>query len=128
MMELLRKLWGNENFRYILFGSFTVFVNILTYQGLSLVCGDMVSNTIAFFVAVLFAYWSNSALVFRTSCTWKNFSQFMGMRIGTLFIDNGGMYLFLLWGVGSLKAKCVINVIIIGINYLMSKLIIFRRD
>ena len=127
-MERLRKLWENENFRYILFGSVTVLVNILTYQMLNLVCGSMASNTMAFFIAVLFAYWSNSSFVFRSSCTWKRFFQFMGMRIGTLFIDNGGMYLFLLWGIGDLKAKCVINAMIIAINYLVSKLIIFRGD
>lgn len=102
-------------------------VNIAAYRLLNFIWGDMAANTAAFFIAILFAYWTNSTFVFHMPHTQKNFSQFIGMRIGTLLIDNGGMYLLLVQDMDGLAAKCVVNAIIIVINYLFSKLIIFRR-
>ncbi len=127
MIELWLKFCRKETFRYLLFGGLTVVTNIAAYQILNMIWGDMAANTAAFFIAVLFAYWTNSTFVFRMPHTWKNFSQFVGMRIGTLVIDNGGMYLLLAWGMNGLLAKCIVNIVIIVINYLLSKLIIFRR-
>ena len=127
MMDTYQKFWRRETFRYFLFGSLTVAVNIASYQILNQIWGSMAANTAAFFAAVLFAYWTNSAFVFRTPHTWKSFSQFVGMRIGTLLIDNGGMDVLLSVNMNGLLAKGIVNVIIIAINYLLSKLIIFRK-
>ena len=116
-----------ETFRYLLCGISTVLVNIISYELLSLRWGTLLSNTLAFFIAVFYAYWTNSMFVFRVPCTWKSFWEFIGMRIGTLLIDNGGMVLMVAWGIDDLVAKCVVNVIIIGINYIFSKLFIFKK-
>lgn len=124
--QRVEQLW--ETIAYLICGVLTVAVNVAAYKLLRLQWGKLPANTIAFFVAVLFAYWTNSTFVFRARCTWKNFLQFMGMRIGTLLIDNGGMYLLLLWGIDELLAKCAVNGIIIIINYLASKLVIFRKS
>ena len=116
-----------ETLRYLIFGILTVIVNIGTYRFLTIVFTPLVANTIAFFIAVLFAYWTNSTFVFQTGCSWRSFSQFILMRIGTLLIDNGGMWLMLSAAWNDLFAKCVVNVVIIVINYLVSKLLIFRK-
>lgn len=116
-----------ETLSYLFFGVLTVAINILSYELLSIVFGMLIANTLAFFIAVLFAYWTNSTFVFRVQHTWKNFLQFMGMRIGTLLIDNSGMYLLILFAVNDLFAKFIVNAIIIAINYVASKWIIFRK-
>lgn len=116
-----------ETFRYLVFGVLTVVVNVAAYKLLDRFMGSIVANTLAFFIAVIFAYWTNSTFVFHAPHTWKNFLQFMGMRIGTLVIDDGGMWLLLKLGVNDLLAKCAVNVVIIVINYLASKLVIFRK-
>lgn len=116
-----------ETLSYLICGFFAVVVNIISYELLSMMFGMLAANTLAFFIAVLFAYWTNSTFVFRVKHTWKNFLQFMGMRIGTLLIDNGGMYLLLMLGMHDLFAKCVVNGIIIIINYVASKWVIFRK-
>lgn len=128
MNEKLKRILLGETFLYLVFGVLTVVVNIVSYKLLALVCGALAANTAAFFIAVLFAYWTNSTFVFKSSHTWKNFTQFIGMRIGTLAIDDGGMWLLLALNVNDLLAKCVVNVIIIVINYLASKLIIFKKS
>ena len=127
MAERLKKLLTGETFRYLVFGVLTVAVNVAAYKLLSLVWGSMAANTAAFFIAVLFAYWTNSTFVFRAPHTWKNFLEFMGMRIGTLAIDDGGMYVLLAVGMNDLLAKCVVNVVIIAVNYLCSKFFIFKK-
>lgn len=116
-----------ETLFYLIFGVLTVVVNILSYELLSIVFGMLAANTLAFFIAVLFSYWTNSTFVFRVQHTTKNFLQFMGMRIGTLLIDNGGMYILIHLAVNVFFAKCIVNVVIIVINYVASKWIIFRK-
>ena len=127
MRKLIKREMFWETFRYLVCGISTVLVNIISYELLSLLWGTLLSNTLAFFIAVFYAYWTNSIFVFRVTCTWKSFWQFIGMRIGTLVIDNGGMVLMVAWGINDLIAKCVVNIIIIGINYIFSKLLIFKK-
>ena len=127
MSEKARALLKGETFRYLIFGVLTVAVNTVSYKLLDLVMGSLPANTLAFFIAVLFAYWTNSRFVFRTGSSWKSFIEFMAMRLCTLPIDDGGMWLLLRLGVNDLLAKCVVNAVIIVLNYLFSKLIIFRK-
>lgn len=127
MLNIFKHKMFWETFRYLICGISTVLVNVASYQLLALFWGTLPSNTLAFFLAVLYAFWVNSIFVFRVPCTCKSFYKFMGMRIGTLLIDNGGMLLMITWGIDDLIAKCVINIVIIGINYIFSKLYIFKK-
>lgn len=127
MRELLRKILTGETLRYLAFGFLTVVVNVLSYRLLRLAVGALAANTAAFFLAVFFAYFTNSRFVFRAPFTWKSFTQFFLMRAGTIIIDDGGMLLLIRWGWNELLAKCVVNALIIALNYLFSKLFIFRK-
>lgn len=127
MRNFLRNFFTGETFRYLIFGMLTVLVNVVSYRLLVSEFGTLAANTAAFFIAVLFAYFTNSKYVFQVPFTWKSFLEFMSMRIGTLVIDDGGMVLLTRWGWNDLLAKCVVNVVIIGLNYLFSKLLIFRK-
>ncbi len=129
MRKLLSDERVQETFRYLICGISTVVVNIALYHVLSEYgnIGTLTANTIAFFLAVLYAFFGNSIYVFRTKCTWRRFWEFMMMRIGTLAIDNIGMYLMVSWQWNDILAKCVVNVVIIAINYIFSKLLIFKK-
>lgn len=129
MVPMIKKylhLLRSETFRYLVFGILTVLVNIVAYRILSLWMAPLPANTLAFFIAVFFAYYTNTHFVFQVSFTKKNFFQFMAMRIGTIFLDDGGMFLLLFWGWNDFLAKCIVNGAIIVLNYLFSKLVIFR--
>lgn len=116
-----------ETFRYLICGMSTVIVNIATYKIFSYCYDTLIANTIAFVLSVLYAYFTNTLFVFRVRLTWKSFREFFGMRIGTIVVDNG-MLLLLIWlGMNDMLAKCVVNVIIIGLNYIFSKLFIFKK-
>ncbi|WP_297243629.1 GtrA family protein [uncultured Flavonifractor sp.] len=126
-MNSYRK-WLAETFRYLVCGISTVLVNLVSYHLLSTyVWGTLASNTAAFFLSVLYAYITNSVFVFRVKCTWQSFRDFFGMRIGTILIDNGGLMLLIRLGCHDLVAKCIVNVVIIALNYIFSKLFIFKK-
>ena len=127
MIKKAFDLIRTETFRYLIFGILTVTVNIASYRISSMWLDTLPANTLAFFIAVLFAYYTNTRFVFQVPFTKKNFLQFMTMRIGTIFLDDGGMLLLLAWGWNDLFAKCVVNAVIIALNYLFSKLFIFRN-
>ena len=127
MSRTFHQLFHIETFRYLVFGVLTVTVNIASYRILSLWLDTLPANTLAFFIAVFFAYYTNTRFVFRVPFTKKNFLQFMTMRIGTIFLDDGGMLLLLAWGWNDLFAKCVVNAVSIALNYLCSKRFIFRN-
>jgi putative flippase GtrA len=116
-----------EIIAYIFVGGTTVAVNVVVYLLMLFVLSDIPANTIAFFVAVMYAYFTNCLLVFRRRLSWASFFQFWGMRIGTLLLDNGGMWLLLTAETNRLLAKILVNVILIILNYLFSKYIIFNK-
>lgn len=117
-----------ELIRYGFWGVMTVIINTLLYLGFSKITSDLIANTIAFFGAVQFAYMTNTKFVFRDKFSKKNFLQFWGMRIGTIFIDNGGMWLLLSVGFNNLLSKCVVNVVVIVLNYIFSKFFIYKKN
>lgn len=110
------------------FGVLTVIVNIISFKLLLILNIPLLyANTVAFFIAVLFAYYTNTKYVFNDKFTKKNFISFISMRISTLFIDNMGLYYLVSISVDELIAKSIINIIIILINYICSKFIIFKK-
>ena len=113
---------------YGVFGILTVIVNIISFKLLLILNIPLLyANTIAFFIAVVFAYYTNTKFVFNDNFTKKNFVSFMSMRISTLFIDNIGLYYLVSISVDELIAKSIINIIIILINYICSKFIIYKK-
>jgi len=119
------KCLKNETFRYLIAGGVTVVVNIFSYALLSQMMPQMIANVLAFVCATVFAFWSNSFFVFRVSCTVKRFFEFVAMRISTMVIDSVGMCLFLELSWNDLFSKVIINLIVIILNYLLSKFFVF---
>ena len=116
-----------EEIAYLFFGGLTVLVNILLFAFFDLFFEEITANTFAFLLSVQFAYMTNTKFVFCAPYTKQNLFQFWGMRIGTIFIDNGGMWLLLAMGCNKLIAKCAVNFIVIILNYIFSKFFIYRN-
>jgi putative flippase GtrA len=128
LLELFNKALTRELIFYGIFGALTVVVNIAAYWVLSRVALSMLmANTLAFLVAVTFAYLTNTMIVFQSRLTLRNGLEFYAMRIATLVIDDGGLWLLVTWGWHDLLAKCALSFLIIVINYLCSKFLIFNK-
>ncbi|KAA8446645.1 GtrA family protein [Weissella paramesenteroides] len=119
---------------YIFFGIVTTIINISTYLLLlSVNLNNHISVVISWFLSVVFAYVSNKLWVFDSNFIFNNglvieFCLFLLTRITTLFLE-----MIIIWyGVQYLCQSPVVwkfidNVFVVIINYLISKLIIFRK-
>ncbi|MEF2838483.1 MAG: GtrA family protein [Oscillospiraceae bacterium] len=119
---------------YGIFGVLTTVVNIVVYWLLARVCamGTMTSTLIAWIAAVLFAYITNRKWVFHSSAsTLKEYVReiisFFSCRIATGLVDWGCMFVFVdLLCVNDLFVKAAANILVIILNYIASKFVIFK--
>lgn len=126
MMKQNRKENNQELMRYLFWGVIAVGTNVLLFMLLSCIISPIMANTATFIICIFFTYFTNSIFVFRKPCQARSFIQFFMVRIGGLFIDDFGLALLLAMSMNKLLAKCIINVIIIVMNYILSKLVVFR--
>ena len=122
-----------EQFWYLIVGGLTTVVDFAVYYVLSAVTPlhYLVIYWIAWAVAVLFAFFPNRSLVFQN--TDKNgilrqFGEFVTSRIATLVIGEG--LLFVLVDLCHLPdgwMKPVVQVLIVILNYVFSKLFVFKQ-
>ena len=116
---------------YVVFGAFTFFVNIAVYFLFEDVLGVnyLISNIIAWFFSVLFAYITNRIWVFESKSPdiLKEMALFFGGRIFSGVVDTALMYLFIdVMMIGDAISKIVVQIIVIVLNYIFSKLIVFK--
>ena len=120
-----------ELIAYIIFGVLTTVVNIVVYLFFAKVCGVnyLISNIIAWFLSVLFAYITNRIWVFESdnSNILKEGILFFGGRIFSGALDTGLMYLFIdILLIGDVIAKVIVQIIVVVVNYVFSKWIVFN--
>ncbi len=121
---------------YIFFGVCTTIANVAAYWFLArlLGWGVMLSTVAAWSLAVLLAYLTNRKWVFGSGAKGvkeiaKEITSFFICRLVTGVIDWGCMYFFvgmLQWN--DVMIKFGANVVVISLNYIASKLFIFKKD
>lgn len=116
---------------YVVFGAFTFFVNLISYFFFANLLGInyLISNAISWFLSVLFAYVTNRTWVFESKSPniLKEMSLFFGGRIFSGIVDMLLMYTFIdLLVFNSTISKIVVQIIVIVLNYIFSKLIVFK--
>lgn len=123
---------SREVLAYLVFGVLTTLVNIVVFAILTraLSVGTVASNIIAWFLSVLFAYVTNRRWVFGTrgDSVLKEAATFFTGRIGTGVLDTAMMFVTVdLFGWNDLVMKVAVNVIVVILNYVISKFLVFRR-
>ena len=134
-LEIEKKFLTIEVVLYIFFGVFTTIVNIGSFSLLTSVfkLEENFSNIIAIVLSVLFAYFTNKGLVFNSKAsTFKEkvaeFSKFMLGRAFTMVVELVGFYLlFNVIGIHKLISKTVITVLVIILNFFISKFFAFKK-
>ena len=134
---------------YVIFGGLTTVVNLVVFTVSGMVLGDekyLISNVIAWFAAVVFAYVNNKLWVFEIK-SWdakvllKEVPSFFAARVASFVIEEIGLYVFvdllsfneisikaLSFEIGGeLIAKAMLAVVVVVLNYIFSKLVVFRR-
>ena len=124
-----------EEFRYLFAGGLTTLVNFSLFTLMHEIIGIdyMVSNVASISVSVVFAYVVNKRFVFRRRSNTMmelalEFIKFVGSRLFTMALEIGTVWLFFeVLALNATLGKAVSQVLVIILNYLISKLIVFRR-
>lgn len=132
MLSLFNKY--REVILYLVFGVATTVVNYIVYFLLrdSFSISYMWSNFFAWFFSVLFAFITNKRIVFRSQtfslgAYFKEMGLFYWYRLLSLGIDMAMMYILIDWlQSNEFIAKTITQVVVIALNYVFSKLFIFK--
>lgn len=148
MKEKLLALWRKyaEVINYLFFGVLATALNIVLYAVFQAVFGYQAANSwgnvLNNIICILFAYWTNRTWVFTSKTHGKaalgEFAKFVSCRLFTLVVDTAIMFVggnligpalipaqwLTLWG---LAVKVGANVVVVVLNYVFSKLIVFRK-
>lgn len=133
ILELLKKY--RSFILYAVFGVFTTVVNLVVYH----LCyyeadmSNLLSNVFAWVMAVTFAYLTNKSWVFESkSWSWSvlrvEVPAFVSCRLATGIMDLAIMYISVdILGWHAMLMKFLSNVLVILLNYVFSKLVIFKK-
>ncbi|MDC7767376.1 GtrA family protein [Priestia megaterium] len=125
---------NKELFLYLFFGVLTTFINILIYTVLTKIFlfHYQTSTVLAWVISVLFAFITNKKYVFSSksytlSAVFREGLLFIIYRILSLGIDLLIMFIAIqILNMDDLVAKVIANILVIVVNYMVSKFHIFK--
>lgn len=152
-MEKIRELFEKyrEIIAYLFWGVMTTLVSWLSYALFELIFHSVqgqlfgvalsiqLANVLSWICAVLFAYVTNKLWVFESkswaaAVVWPELAKFISARAATGVLELVGVPLLVrlgldqtLFGREGFAAKILVSVVVIILNYVLSKLVVFRR-
>lgn len=133
MKKLIKKY--EDLILYLFFGGLTTVVSLSIYWA----CGHLlhwsgaVSNVVSWVGAVAFAFLTNKPFVFKShDWSWKvtcpELTKFLGCRIGSGVLETVVIFItvdLLRWN--DMLMKIMMQIIVVILNYIGSKLLVFRK-
>lgn len=137
MIEKAKQLYfkHREIISYLFFGVLTTAVDFISYFIFTrlFTINEVWANVLSQAVAILFAYVTNKIFVFedKTNTPFElvvQFVKFVSCRLVTMVI-NSAMFAVMIdmMHISDLITKVIVSVVVIILNYIFSKLIIFRK-
>lgn len=138
-----------EVIMYLIFGVLTTFVSWGSYALFEMAFEKAivdvkvlvaVANVLSWVAAVLFAYITNKLFVFESksfkpTVVFKEMGLFVGSRLISGAVEWVGVPLLVwiglnqtIFGVEGMFAKVLVSVIVVILNYILSKLLVFKKD
>ena len=132
MVNKLKKLIikYREIILYLIFGLLTTLISIISFA----ICNKIlniswgVGNVISWILSVSFAYVTNRIFVFKSKKKniLKEMIFFFGFRVLSLIIDMICMFILInILSVDSVVSKVIVQIIVVLLNYLFSKIFVF---
>lgn len=123
-----------EILSYLFFGVTTTIVNIAVFQIFMRIGIDYkIANLLALILAKLYAYVTNKWFVFRSHCNslgelMMEFLRFASARGVTGLIDYFGLIFAIeVLNFAPVLSKYILQVIVIVLNYILSKMTVFKK-
>lgn len=133
-MEKLKNIYlkHRQLIKYLINGGFTTLVNFVVYIVLTdfYTIHELVANTVAWIVAVVFAFVTNKILVFhdKHNSIVKQFLMFASLRLLSYIVEELSLYLFVIrLEFNDILVKIVVAVFVVITNYIFSKFLIFKK-
>ena len=138
-MDKIKELYKKykEVINYLIFGVLTTLVNFVSYFIFAKVfkIDEVISSGLSWLCSVLFAYITNKLFVFESKTTrkreiLKEMASFFLSRIVSGALCDVGTFaiMFNVLNINDVVAKLVTQVMVVILNYLLSKLIVFRKS
>ena len=133
VLDFLKKY--EEIISYLFFGGLTTLVNYAVYLPCYnwLHLSGALSNVIAWVAAVAFAYLTNKPFVFK-SHDWSmkvvlpELAKFVGCRVGSGLLETAIIFVTVdLLGWNGNVIKLITSILVVVLNYVASKLLVFRK-
>lgn len=121
--------------KYVIFGALTTVLNVVTYHLLYSIfkVPNTLAVVIAWIISVAFAFVTNKLFVFESK-SWdkkvakKQALDFLVCRLATGVLEVALMFLLVdILKLDGTLMKLITNVIVIILNYIASKFVIFRK-
>lgn len=135
MINIYKK--NKEIINYLIFGVLTTVVSFVVYFIFAKVfkIDEVISNVISWFFSVLFAFITNKLYVFESKETGKKtllkeIISFYLARLFTGVVCDLGVFALMVktFKINDVLSKLVTQVIVIVLNYVLSKLIVFKQN
>lgn len=134
--DLIVWCWNNPVLKYIFLGGCATLVNLASYYVLRLTTNLNLNtaNIISVFLAMMFAYYTNSKFVFESQADsfkdkFREFCKFVSARLVTMVVEVGGVWLMSdIMHINDYIAKFVIQFIVLVLNYIFSKFFVFKKE
>ena len=126
---------NKEVLLYLFFFGLAFFLNIALYYFLNISVGlnELIANVITWLICVLFQFFTNRIWVFdgKTETNTQFLKQMLSFTAGrgfTLVIEEIIILVFITWlKFASLPVKLAAQVIVIVLNYIISKVYVFKK-
>ena len=137
---MLKRFFSNERNReiiaYLFFGVLTTAINwlvcLLPHYIFSM--SVTITNSVAWFISVLFAYVTNKPFVFKsTDTSFKTIFceavKFFGSRLFTGIMETLILKITVdCMGWSALLWKAIVSVLVVILNYILSKFFVFKKE
>lgn len=138
-MNFIEKMLNDKEYRnhiisYVFFGVITTLVNWVSFYLIRRYLPfveENIANIISIILAVIVAYITNRKFVFHSKDKniLKEFIAFCSGRAVTMIIEELGFLIFAtLIGFNEMLVKVVVSVIIVILNYFISKFFVFKQE
>jgi putative flippase GtrA len=138
LVDLCRKIWNKlfnkEVITYIIFGAITTVISIIVFNvSVDLGYDEIASNTVSTVIAVIFAFVTNKIWVFNSrdysvKTLISEFSKFSLGRLFTFLVETVLLVILVrIVHIPTKISKYITQAVVIVLNYLVSKLAVFRK-
>ena len=122
---------NKEALLYLFFGGLATVLSIALFALFCLFTNELVANVLSWIITVLFAFWTNRTWVFtgeKTGTVWQQMVSFYAGRLATLGAEELLLWIFItMLHLPPMAVKVAAQIVVIVLNYVISKLWIFKE-